>query len=305
MRTIQLTFCSFFVFALTCLPLISNAATTPGIFPGNGFSTDPGTGGSITALNTTVNLRQISVSCASINAAGALGSQVYAVPCADEHLPALRPTCTVDGLPYSPGMNVSGMIINIYHQDRNSSVSGTKYDVLTGSRPVDSNREGLYLGVSAVLTEKVLADEGQAFVRNIECTYAGTAGVPVYDRIITISPRAPLVFKFWFVDRVSTQVSVTQPPYITGRLGGEFSSPFTLNATNVDFGSVDLHLTWDVSAPCNDWSPTLLLPDGSALAAGHIDQGRLTSNINALTARFTPTALGVFSCTGTLNVSQD
>lgn len=224
--------------------------------------------------------------------------------CNATHIATLKPVCTIDSQPYSPGMNVQGVSYDIYqrHQGQTST-----YDV-TEELPTTASSGGgnsiVYLGVKARRDGFHVGDlSGGYSEARVECTYSNVYVTAIGSAIIgQLQPS--VVYPFVVRANAMLSVSVEQPSPVIGKLMREFDAPFKMTVTNAQ-PSQSLSMTWDVGAPCDSWSPSLRLPDSSVLGIHHVDSGRLPSGTSIMTAKFTPTALGAFSCTGTLNVSLD
>lgn len=221
--------------------------------------------------------------------------------CTATHVAALKPVCTIDGQPYSPGMNVRGLSFEIYQRYKDQT---NHYDI-TDELP--TGQIALYLGVKATNNGIHAGNLPGAYEEvNINCTYTESV-LPIYSSSsVTAYGQhvGPIEYPFLFRVFSTLTVAVEQPSPVIGKLMTEFDAPFKMTVANA-LPSENLSMTWDVAAPCDSWSPSLRLPDGSVLGIHHADSGRLPSGTSTMTAKFTPTALGAFSCTGTLNVSLD
>lgn len=217
---------------------------------------------------------------------------------------ALIPVCTVNGRPYFPGMNEMGVTVNILQAFENSSSNRTDatLPLLQGG---NGRGERVLLTVQGKVNSINVNNSGDSV--DVKCTYPGTAAVPTYYPVQPTSP-APAnlyVYTVRFTNISAIKVSVkNQPAFATGALGRQLSMPFTMSVQN-KLPTEQLSMSWDVSAPCNSWSPSLQLSNGTVLNIPHANLGRLPDGISTHTAKFTPTALGNFTCTGTLNVSID
>ncbi|HCQ8391326.1 TPA: hypothetical protein OMD89_002083 [Klebsiella oxytoca] len=224
----------------------------------------------------------------------------YAQGCEDSHTPYIRPTCTVNGMPYFPGITVRGVTVNLKHgRDLTSSYRDVteEFDSLFGA---------YYISMIASLTVNAINPEAGQDSLDFECTYSFPSSVKIllgglYGSVV-FGGQIRIPFSVTHIDAID--VSVEQPSPVIGKLMREFDAPFKMTVENV-LSTERLSMTWDVGAPCDSWSPSLRLPDGSVLGIHHADSGRLPSGTSTMTAKFTPTALGAFSCTGTLNVSVD
>ncbi|MEC5505029.1 hypothetical protein P9911_004085 [Klebsiella oxytoca] len=257
----------------------------------------------ITSLENSSTTERQTLSCLWYGVQGSFGYQRAVVPCSNsQHQTALKPVCTIDGQPYSPGMNVQGVSYEIYQRYINQT---NTYDVTVMLPLVASNSyTTVFLGVKATRDGFHVGDLSGAYLEaRVECTYTNVyqiTSLGSYMGSLQPSIVYPVIVR---VDSMLS-VSVEQPSPVIGKLMREFDAPFKMTVTNA-LPSENLSMTWDVGAPCDSWSPSLRLPDGSVLGIHHADSGRLPSGTSIMTAKFTPTALGAFSCTGTLNVSLD
>lgn len=128
-------------------------------------------------------------------------------------------------------------------------------------------------------------------------TISITCGIPGTDYNYT----GTAVFKRDF----ASTVSLTQPPSKNGFINQEIDFPFTVTVTDPGQSSVKIRTTFAVSSPCSGWSPELELASGATLDADGVTKGILNSGTNNLHAKFTPTALGSFTCSGTMVVQLD
>lgn len=224
------------------------------------------------------------------------------VTCTEEHIAAFKPNCTVNDNPYIPGMIEMGLLVEILYYGQNP---GTSEAVTLGQNLPLGNYKELVIQSKVTkigTTSEIIANDSI----KIYCVNSGTPSIPMTKDVNTAQRgQRVTVSGTIHINNVSTiDVSVEQPSPVIGKLMTEFDAPFKMTVANA-LPSENLSMTWDVAAPCDSWSPSLRLPDGSVLGIHHADSGRLPSGISIMTAKFTPTALGAFSCTGTLNVSLD
>ncbi len=99
--------------------------------------------------------------------------------------------------------------------------------------------------------------------------------------------------------------ALTQPSHAHGVLGETIRMPFYLDLLDY-FTTNSFTMSWVVTEPCASWAPSLLLESapGTSLSPNGSDSVALQKE-NNLTAVFTPTEAGEFSCLGTLSVSVD
>ena len=142
-----------------------------------------------------------------------------------------------------------------------------------------------------VIAEPVAPYTTQIETSSLTCKVPGTTG----------SSSGTVTFKRNF----AATVSLTQPPSKNGFINQEIDFPFTVTVTDPGQSSVKIRTTFAVSSPCSGWSPELELASGATLDADGVTKGVLNSGTNNLHAKFTPTALGSFTCSGTMVVQLD
>ena len=233
--------------------------------------------------------------------------------CTAEHLAGLNAVCTIKDEPYIPGgMNVDGYFFEIKHRLVSGGESVDITEVLSPSGSLSQIRPQIFAKESYITTN--LSDDGRDVI-DVKCRYSGTSSVPMYYSLSGAQAGEQVTSEFTakYVDVASLNISIEQPSPIVGKLMTTFESPFKMTTYYPSGRKFQLapKITWDVSAPCDSWSPTLQLTDGTILGIHNADTGNLLRNsggkslTNIMTARFTPTTLGAFSCTGTLIVSFD
>ncbi len=105
------------------------------------------------------------------------------------------------------------------------------------------------------------------------------------------------------------QLSVTQPAPISGIINRRTSSNITLTIRDAASNGLpeirNNHIKWTISSPCSEWQPVLYLPSGAHLNPETDVSEGLGHGAHILNAKFTPTSLGQFTCTGTITVTTD
>lgn len=153
-----------------------------------------------------------------------------------------------------------------------------------------TNESGIYTGAESVPISCSVNFSGSGYTATLNNTTAVSSPyeVSLYARITT-----------------SPAITVTPPPDIRVNLGDIATTNFTVTVPSIVTSSVPF--SWDVEPPCSDWSPTLTssaLPSLD-IAIGHVTTSAVVRGNNTLTAKFTPTHLGEFSCLGTLRFTID
>lgn len=198
-------------------------------------------------------------------------------------------SCSINGIPYT---------------EPNQIINGIKWSLKrNGTTDIATRSE--VRGNDVVLADIILTGT-MAFPSDI--------GERFYIRCDT---NAGLIFRYGYVlsDNIystdasiklerTTQISIPQQPgFIRGTPNQPVSVRFPLSIN--DPWEHAYRLSWSVGQPCSDWEPVLRLPSGTELNPGTGDEGGVSHGDHNLTATFTPTSLGSFTCYGTVTVSED
>lgn len=124
-------------------------------------------------------------------------------------------------------------------------------------------------------------------------------GVIMYDTVSREERSTTLTWKFrTTLSDATPTLFVGTPSHARGKIGDTLKHSFFIYRAD---RTPNMTMTWDVGAPCSDWSPRLKSRDGSrTLDAGHADAMDIGTVRTTYYAEFTPDRVGDYSCTGTL-----
>ena len=220
--------------------------------------------------------------------------------CSD-FLPAMSVSvdCSVNGEPYTPGMRVfGGGHLSLIWQNGPTNNSGRSVIDSFPFHPSVETNSSSSLGVMyfTVSSAHGILLPGSL---NIDCVVdTSRAGVP-YTSI-----SAGEVVSMTGTINVTSQngISVSPPPPMVGVPGREVKSSFTVSTNSI----ASVPFSWDVSAPCSNWNPYLKVNgSGEAIGVGEVGIGSTLGRETPVTAYFSPTALGNFSCPATMTFYID
>lgn len=208
-------------------------------------------------------------------------------------------TCTVNGEPFSSGMRVfgGGHLSMEWREGQRGDGAVTVIDEFPYFPAIESLHEtslgGMYGRVSSI--HGILLP-GTVVIDCVIDTSATGVGYAFDSLGEVVNSTATLV--------VSAQngISVTTPPPIVGVPGREVSTSFTVSSSSI----ASIPFSWAVSAPCSDWSTYLKVNGaGEAIGVGEVGIGLTLGSETPVTAYFSPTALGNFSCPATMTFYID
>lgn len=228
------------------------------------------------------------ITCMSTSSSTLLGS------CID--LRALV-SCSVDGTPYHPGMRVAGGAL-LYlaltsptgaRELIESGVNeyGTQYT--SSASAWNGVVAGLHIPTGFVLPSTI----------TYECrTDVSASGFPLHDNSVgyVATHRRSLIFS------AVNGITISEPRPMAGPPGREVHTDFTVSVSS----DVSFPLKWDVTAPCSNWNPYLKVNGaGEAIGVGEVGVGSTLGRETPVTAYFTPTEMGNFSCPATMTFYID
>jgi hypothetical protein len=201
----------------------------------------------------------------------------------------LATTCTINGSPYSQDVVIDSI----------------RWSIKANNRDIDSglhsaNNTGIPLVISGIHDNITNLPE----TVTINCTTTKDSSVLVLSPDLVETGESVITTTLNFNLIRSSSIAISQQPaHITGSVGLPVDAPFNLQINDV--WNRSYKLSWDVGAPCSQWQPVLKLPSNTLLTPGADVEGDFDHGIHILTARFTPTNTGHFTCTGTVTVTQE
>lgn len=206
-------------------------------------------------------------------------------------------SCSVDGTPYAPGMRVAGGALLYLFL---ANPSGTRELIesgvneygslyVDGAGPWNGVVAGLHIPTGFVLPSTVTYECGTDVSASGFLLVDSSVGyVATHRRSITFSSL--------------NGITITEPRPMVGPPGREVSTDFTVSVSS----DVSFPFKWEVTAPCSDWNPYLKVNGaGEAIGVGEVGVGSTLGRETPMTAYFTPTEMGDFSCPATMTFYID
>lgn len=206
-------------------------------------------------------------------------------------------SCSVDGTPYHPGMRVAGGALLYLFL---GAPGGGRELIESGVNEYGSN----YVGVASAWNGVVAGIHiPTGFVLPSTITYecrtdVSASGFPLHDLSVgyVASHRRSITFSSL------NGITISEPRPMVGPPGREVSTDFTVSVSS----DVSFPFKWEVAAPCSDWNPYLKVNGaGEAIGVGEVGGGSTLGRETPMTAYFTPTEMGDFSCPATMTFYID
>ncbi len=255
--------------------------------------TEYSVGESVVGTGTEIDITSFSQTGGQWSCASTIGDGwAMALPCTT--LPSNPPVCYEEttGVPL-PG-TINGMHVDLIWSGSGESIMEVPYDRSPANSSVPSRVRARLTGsnfVGASSTNFIYV-----------CTFPMTndLGLPAYFGTSSVEGST-------YVQRIRHQIrqtggfSATQPTTIRGMPGERLESTFTIFVPMINGISNSVDMSWNIGEPCSNWQPQLNGGQSSQPIDGNSDQEIiLYYGNNNMTAFFTPTDVGTFSCTGNL-----
>lgn len=206
-------------------------------------------------------------------------------------------SCSVDGTPYHPGMRVAGgallyLSLGGANGGRELIESGVnEYGSLypPGTGAWNGVVAGIHIPTGFVLPSTI----------TYECrTDVSASGFPLHDSSVGYVGTLRRSITFSSLNGIT----ISEPRPMVGPPGREVSTDFTVSVSS----DVSFPFKWEVTAPCSDWNPYLKVNGaGEAIGVGEVGVGSTLGRETPMTAYFTPTEMGSFSCPATMTFYID
>lgn len=198
-----------------------------------------------------------------------------------------------------PGI-VDGLLLDVRDRYGNTSILGTGW---TGSSNgnrfhADIHFSGQYTGI----WKKSMLVECSMDVSGSNIPMISVANGPGSTPLSTISWSYPMDLQ-----NLTPGISITQPSPMTGRVGERISSNFTIVVPSW-IRETPINVKWKLNNnPCIRWPATLIKTNEPeiSIAATYTETLILKDTETEMTAFFTPTIPGGFSCTASLTFDYD
>lgn len=202
--------------------------------------------------------------------------------------------CTVNGIPYTPDMSVGpGAHVNLFWHD---AESGANVLMEGGVMPIPkSTSTDVFQGYAASVyfPQRYY---GSSDPINVEClTDLSNTGVPITEGLSPTGRSARII-----TVKNITNFSISSPRPIVSPPGREVSTTFQIVGPVFSFPFL-----WRIEQPCADWNPYLKIDGVGEQIRPNEDSASTLWGITPVTAYFTPTEMGEFSCVGTFTFLVD
>ncbi|EQC0057000.1 hypothetical protein ACY0L3_002621 [Klebsiella oxytoca] len=204
----------------------------------------------------------------------------------------LMASCTINDQLYTSDIIIKGLRwqlslhtdINSLSLDDSQSRNPVTLNMKAYSTGVTTENRGTEYRISCTfpINHLTLLDNNESEIANPGILHFQTTIIPSYRRSVTIP---------------------VQPSPIRG--APNFEHDVSFRVVIQDSAGGTSQIKWSVASPCAEWQPVLSLPSGIQLNPNtDIAEGIRNDSYNMI-AKFTPTSVGEFSCTGTITVTKE
>lgn len=246
-------------------------------------------GGYITSFNYTVGL----FSCGA--AASGASKSCLSPWNSDLNRVETSISCSVNGEPFQDTIRYNGITIQLFFGSESSLTLSEQ--LLSGSGIANTNLNVKlsgepYMGTDTIAIACVVSTSRSGLTGDSRPAYNGLYVDTVsYTKSIT------------FTNMSAYSITISNPTHILGPTNHQATSHFFIEAPSMMSSAT---FTWDVGEPCRNWNPYLTVGGrATPIGIGYVDEGYITGGSTPVTAYFTPTAAGAFTCSGILRFNFD